>query len=276
MSCNQKSELHITSTPGGFLLRRCCFSRGKFISEEDFFKKTVNELANYEVYPSDIDSILQCNHDCDFKDFADTLVLDAIHNCNLRCYNCCIFTKDNQEYMKQHPEIIPHNKELFFKTLEYFKNSEITKVVIDNSGEVFLYYKELINFLKSITKSQYEQIVFATNATLLNKEKIDELHNLSEQTGVTYSFVVSVDGTTKKVFEAVRPGAIFEKVIENIALLKQYFFVSVTYTIKKPNVKDAKNIDEFFHKIGIEKYQVQADFFHPAFSRLLTDKQKCK
>lgn len=73
MSCNQKTELRVVYDDcGGFFLKRCCFSKGKFISEEDFFKKSIRELATYEVNPFDIDDILQCNHDCDFKPYIDT------------------------------------------------------------------------------------------------------------------------------------------------------------------------------------------------------------
>lgn len=277
MSCNQKTELHVVYDDcGGFFLKRCCFSKGKFISEEDFFKKSIRELATYEVNPFDIDDILQCNHDCDFKPYIDTLVLDAIRICNIQCYNCVVFTPQIKDFIKSHPESIKKRKDVFFKVIEHFKNSGIDKLIIDNTGEIFIYYDEIVDLLKSLDSTQFKQITFATNATLLNKERIDELYNISKQTNIKYIFVVSVDGTDKETFEAVRVGASFDTVMENIAILKYYFNIVCTYTIKKPNLKDIKNIDTFFKERGISNYRVQSDFFVPSFSKLLTDEQKCK
>ena len=89
---------------------------------------------------------------------------------------------------------------------------------------------------------------------------VEELKEISEQTGIEYRFFVSVDGITKETYENTRVGGNFEKVIENICLLRDHFETSIQFCIKKTNCKDAPYIKEFFNNLGFEVL-INTDYF---------------
>lgn len=101
---------------------------------------------------------------------------------------------------------------------------------LSGSGEIFVYYDSLIPYLKSLNTKDFKNINFITNGNLLSDKHLEELKNISIQTGINYIFTYSVDAVTKETYEKVRIGGDFNKVLQNIKknnisiLKKQCFF----------------------------------------------------
>lgn len=263
-ACYDSDSLYISF--GGIdtvIVTRCCNLIKKGIPKKEFFNKTIKELS--------VDSITNeiqvgagqyCDHNCKFNCIKKVFV-GAVSVCNLHCYHCIagfdpsIGGKTNEMPLQE----IHDRKQFFFEILNSLRDKHLNLIGFDGSGEIFIYYNDIINYLKSIGPNDTETIQFLTNATLLDEKKIVELYKLSKQTKVKYNFVVSIDGLSKETFTACRPGASFEKVMKNFNLLKKLFFTAVTFTVKRPNLVDAKSVIKSFKDMGADAVWVKYDFF---------------
>jgi sulfatase maturation enzyme AslB (radical SAM superfamily) len=147
-----------------------------------------------------------------------------------------------------------NNSDTLFKVLNFLKNKELDSLSFDANGEIFIHYYRLIDFLSGLSTNNFKKLSFITNGTLLDVERIYRLKQISYQTGIGYNFIVSLDGCTKETYEATRPGANFEKVIETIHNLLKYFNVEIIFTIKKTNLQDADKIENFTFTLDTLKY----------------------
>ena len=108
-----------------------------------------------------------------------------------------------------------------------------------NNNELFSYNIKEIRIIH-----QHSSI---NSMRLLNDKRIMELYNISKATGVDYSFNISIDGLSEETFSACRPNADFKKVLSNLNLIQKLFtYVDVTFTVKRPNIKDVPNVENFF------------------------------
>ena len=130
-----------------------------------------------------------------------TLRIILTNKCNINCIMCGI----NNEYKD--------------KTLPYDKIRGIINILpyIDRidwqGGEVFLvpYFKDL---LQEVLSYKHISHTLQTSGLLLNKEwaSIFAKNNIS--------LLISVDSTKKETYEYIRKGAKFEKLLENLEILK--------------------------------------------------------
>jgi len=100
-------------------------------------------------------------------------------------------------------------------------------------------------------------VIFTTNGTLLNREKIQRLVELHADI-----IIFSIDGATKETFEAIRRGTTFEKVVGNIRLLDQVKKESgrgdphdkpewmVNFVVMQQNYRDMPKMLELVHAYG--------------------------
>jgi MoaA/NifB/PqqE/SkfB family radical SAM enzyme len=187
----------------------------------------------------------------------DIIDFNSFTGCNFNCYHC--FLTDHKVYNK-------NINDTFF-ILDKLKNNNIELLCLDGRGEIFLVYDKLCDFLKSLKLSDFKKIFFITNGSLLDKEKIMNLKKISDITGLKYIFNLSIDGITKETYEATRIGGNFEKVINNLFLLKKFFDIKITFTIKSTNIKDVPNVVNFFKSLGIKNDDliIGRDFFEPKY-----------
>lgn len=96
--------------------------------------------------------------------------------------------------------------------------------------------------------------MFATNATLLTEDIIKELCEISESTGVKFSFDISLDGITKETFEATRVGATFEAESESDdeGNKKKTTGIKVNKNAKPPKTDDSAAKTKEYDKEGNE------------------------
>jgi MoaA/NifB/PqqE/SkfB family radical SAM enzyme len=189
-----------------------------------------------------------CN--VEFKDNITKIAFNLLRACNLHCYRCC------EGISHKSPKIYT---DLYFRFLNESKElNNINTIQLTGVGEPFIYYNKTLEFLKSLKNTNIKSVNIITNATLLNKEKILQLKETSLETNVKYQFTVSMDGFDKISFEKMRCGATFEKVVENVLLLKENFEeILISFTEKEINKDQSSKGDSFCkeHNLTIIKYK---------------------
>ena len=126
--------------------------------------------------------------------------------------------------------------------------------------------------MKGLSPKDTRIIDFQSNLTLLSHSRIDELKAISDATGVIYNFSPSIDGITKESFEAIRIGASWEKVMDNLLYLLDTFGpqnVFVNFTLKKPAFSEIKEVKNFFKSLGIEYVHITPDIYDDEAKKLV-------
>lgn len=251
-----KSTLELCATCDGTIsISRCSYLKKLYtISHQDLIDIDLFD-TNIEDF-SKVKSSPLCSVKCKYlSDKIENVVVGISKKCNLNCYHC--FNNDH------HNDTLSEKK-IYFLALEKVKGHKLNSLLLGSQGEVFSYYEEILKYLKSLTTNDFKIVILQTNATLLDEEKIQELANISKQTGVKYQFFVSMSGITKTTYEETQRGANFEKTLNNIILLLSYFDskdIRITYVIKRPNITDAPNIKKFFNNIGISQIDITFDLY---------------
>ena len=121
--------------------------------------------------------------------------------CNLRCIMCNPYNKEKKYY-----ELSNENCKELLRIIPYLDR------LILQGGEVLLYR----NFYKIIKKAHENNVCveIVTNGLLLDKSLITILINMNSV------FTISIDGFNKEIYEKIRVGGKFEKLVSNLELLK--------------------------------------------------------
>lgn len=259
---------------GKVSLARCCFlyafshlTLEEYGKIDDIIDYAENSKINY-AKSSNI-----CIAKCFLEKKIKQVDVGISHACNMHCMNC---------FFKEHKDT-PEMKKAYFDTLYKIKGHQLDTIMMNNGGEVFVYYDEIIKYLKSLTPNDTRQVTFVTNLVLLNEERFKELKQISDETGVTYFFLPSVDGIKKESYEAIRLGGKFEKITENLHLLADIFGPQqavILYTIKKPNIDELENVEKYFKDnfgirctISFDVYDKECEARYNLFFRKVNDVQ---
>ena len=259
MECYFKNSLLLFGDKNNQLfMSGCCLQKPKPLDDNDFLNKSLQELG-FLRKASDRSGIFNCKNKCEWDD-VKIINIGILHFCNIHCYHCCseIYKKPNIDCIQK-----------VFERLLSFKG--LLKIELDTSGEIFTIYTLLKNFLRRLDPSITKEVVLLTNGLLLDENKLYELKQISINTGVNYSFRVSVDGITKETYEKTRIGGTFEKIIKNISLIKDNFPIQISFTIKKTNYSDAYNVKSFFNQLGFYNIFITADVYDPDMQDVLSE-----
>ena len=151
------------------------------------------------------------------EEFPLHLDIELNTTCNLRCSMCF-------QSMRNIPP-----QELDLKTV---------RDIIDQAGKLGVYsmkfnyrgepllYDKLCKVIRYAKKKGIIETMINTNGTLLLPEKVMEL----TKAGLDL-IIITVDGTTKEVYENIRKGADFETVLTNVIMLQSYKQI---YDVSKP------------------------------------------
>jgi len=250
MSCPYQNSLRIqyNYNTDDIILKRCCLSE-EFniiisyieminILKNDNFEKVISTMALFSN-----SGCQNCYLKGQILPKITSIEVDIEKTCNLRCYHC--FAPDHKK------NLLSYN--LYFKILETIKKIPLENIGFTAYGEPFFYYTKIIDYLSELSNKNTKKVSFTTNLTLLNEPRIKKLKELSDATQIEYFFVCSIDGITKETYENTRIGSNFEKVINNLKILKKYFKnIQVSYTRKKPNLSDSEeDIYRFYQKLNI-------------------------
>ena len=182
-----------------------------------------------------------------------SFTITLTNKCNLACHAC-----EARNYKWQMSE------DTIKEIMEYFPYLEY---IMWQGGEVFLmdYFSDVLEQVR-----RYPQIknLIVTNAMLLPEATIERLVRLPELV-----LAISVDGTTKDVYEGIRNGASFDRLIENINLLNKLrrsynsnTRLHLNVTVMKSNYHQLLDFVEFAREYGFYSVllrPVQGNFNSP-------------
>jgi len=151
--------------------------------------------------------------------------------CNLNCSHCYVHSRGWRREI---------TKERGLKLIEEISSLGFTD--IDFTGGEPLLIPEIFDYIRK-SKNLGLNVSINTNGILLNEEIIDFL---KENNVYVY---VSVDGPFKEIYEKVRGANTFDKLTNNLKLLKEKNLkYSIIFSISKLNYKYAKDMVSFAKK----------------------------
>lgn len=171
--------------------------------------------------------------------------------CNIRCKTCGLW----------------HNKwDLPYKTAkEVMDNYPYMERLVWLGGEVFLYkhFEEMFDEAGKWNNLKQQVI---TNGIALNKKWIEKIVK-TENSELTFS----IDGVTKEVYEEIRQGSNFEKLLENVRFTmetkKKYGIkkdIRMNAVIMKTNYRQIYDLLELAKKEGFNQLSLMALHFDTA------------
>ncbi|MGE4385217.1 MAG: radical SAM protein [Endomicrobiaceae bacterium] len=171
--------------------------------------------------------------------------------CNIRCKTCGLW----------------HNKwDLPYKTAkEVMDNYPYMERLVWLGGEVFLYkhFEEMFDEAGKWNNLKQQVI---TNGIALNKKWIEKIVR-TENSELTFS----IDGVTKEVYEEIRQGSNFEKLLENVRFTmetkKKYGIkkdIRMNAVIMKTNYRQIYDLLELAKKEGFNQLSLMALHFDTA------------
>lgn len=134
--------------------------------------------------------------------FPTHLDIEVTNNCNLRCIMCSInFMNDKKEYMDYN---------LFKKIIDEGAKYGLNSVKFNWRGEPLL-HPRIIDMVKYAKEKSVVDVQFNTNGLLLNEKISSDLIDVGLD-----RIIFSVDGASKEVYEKIRRGGNYERLVKNI------------------------------------------------------------
>lgn len=190
------------------------------------------------------------------EDYPPNIQIEPTSICNLRCVMC--YQKDKSFSSKSKGFMGYMKFDLFKKVIDEIEG-KIEAVTFASRGEPTL-HPELNKFLR-YCEGKFLGLKLNTNATLLNEKKINDLLSSDLQ-----SLVLSIDEKNKENYERIRVNANFDKIMENLELLKNIreknyknsklrIRISGVKINSKQNAEDMNNFyNEFADEIALVNY----------------------
>lgn len=192
--------------------------------------------------------------------------------CNLNCIMCDIKDMNSCAEVK---------KNMFFKILnEYKKHGGYESLVINAGGEVFVWKKEILDYLENLKHDEFQEVLIMTNGQLIDDETIERLKNIKE---VSILIDLSIDGVHKEILEKIRLGTDYEKTMEVMDKLKEAGLLKgCNYIVQKDNLDELEDAYAFFKEKGIKvnflcqrvQQQIGNYFFGVPAIDVVTDKRR--
>ncbi len=169
--------------------------------------------------------------------------------CNLRCETCVRNTWTEP--------MGAMDIGIFNKLVEQLKDfKHLQSVMFGGIGEP-TFHKDILYMIGSI-KSLGIKAEMITNGILLNEKMIKGLFENKLDT-----LWISFDGTDEKMFDEIRTGASFAKVVENLTMLKAHnainkhkIKIGIAFVAMKDNIHELSNIDKLARAIGASMVSV--------------------
>ncbi len=144
------------------------------------------------------------------EEYPPNIQIEPTSMCNLRCIMCY---QSDKSFSSKSAGFMGHMKLDLFKKVVDEIEGKIEGVTFASRGEPTL-HKQLDEFLK-YCEGKFLGLKLNTNATLLDEKKINLLLSSDLQT-----LVLSIDEKNKENYEKIRVNAKFEKIMQNLELLK--------------------------------------------------------
>ena len=179
------------------------------------------------------------------------VVIETTRRCNLKCIHCKV-SPENNEGNYQASEMSLDVFEKLIPTLRAYR----PVVQLSGHGETLLHPK-FMHILEQTAAAGCE-VTFQTNGTLLTPRKIEEIIRL----GVS-SIAFSVDAASAELFEKIRRGASFERIIGNIAAvaearerLGRRVRLGIEFVAMRMNIHELPDLVRLAARLGVANIQV--------------------
>lgn len=159
---------------------------------------------------------------------------EITHRCNLKCIHCCI----DADYVVGEKEDLSTEevKKIFNKLIKWD-----TESIMLSGGEPML-RSDFIELLTYLRENYSGKIIVATNGILINDKNVETLAKHSNQIDI------SVDGVDEESCSIVRGPGVFDKVINNVKLLKSTGFKKITLSMAISYKNE--HLEEQFNKLN--------------------------
>lgn len=166
-------------------------------------------------------------------------------HCNIdRCPMC--LTSDNKTLT------FDEDKNNYFNILNKLKNMNLDYLMLTTIGEPFLCKTETFNYLSSLTLNDTKEVRIISNLTLLNEDDIIKLYNIQKETGISLKITASCSAITPETYFKVHANNNFNKVINNILLLKKYNLLwFINFVVQNLNLHELSLYKEFLNSNNI-------------------------
>ncbi|MBV8534579.1 MAG: radical SAM protein [Alphaproteobacteria bacterium] len=180
------------------------------------------------------------------------LDIENVSRCNFRCTMC-------------HVSDWPKSKRAADMTFADFKKlvdsqDGLVELKIQGLGEPTMggdTYFEMIRY----ARAQHIWVRTTTNASRLH---LKDCYKKLVDSGVN-EIQISIDGATKEVFEGIRRGSVFERVVANCKLINRYcdekgiIRTKMWTTVQKTNVHQLPDLVELAHEMGFKRMAFSFD-----------------
>lgn len=178
----------------------------------------------------------------------DTIQLNFLFRCNLRCKMCKMETRDTTKEIPL---------DMLKKLVLSAKDIGIKNVLI-LGGEPFL-REDLFDLVEYIKQKNMISIV-VTNGTLLTEKILEKAMN----SGLSH-LCLSIDGSNDRVLSSIRGEGVFERIVLSIEKFMQFkeryndFHIEINncVTIMEENIEDLYNIVILSKKLGLKNVVFQ-------------------
>lgn len=154
--------------------------------------------------------------------------------CNLHCAHCCW-----ENHYKSNDEL---GEDEVCNIIDQIADMNVSKISF-SGGEPTTKYEKLLKAIKHSKKKGINSICIATNALLLNQERIKELIDA----GLT-EIQISIDGDNERVHDTFRGKGNFKKTIETAKYISKTYgkeTLSIGLTVTNNNINQIEKIIDF-------------------------------
>lgn len=170
-------------------------------------------------------------------------------SCNYKCLSC----RDN--WKRCSPEKAEQYSDIFLKWLEY--SAENLIIMLGGCGEPFL-AKDVLDFIccadiqnTSAISLKVAEIKVITNGSLLTKKMLDSIAPPVKKKMSEWN--ISLDASSKDVYQTIRIGGSWNTVLNNIHILKREIpdaVLKLHFIIQKDNFKDIPGFFELARRFS--------------------------
>ncbi len=197
------------------------------------------------------------------EEYPPNIQIEPTSLCNLRCIMCY---QSDKSFSSKSAGFMGYMKLDLLKKIIDEIEGKIEAVTFASRGEPTL-HGDLDEFLK-YCDGKFLGLKLNTNATLLNEKKINSLLSSDLQ-----SLVLSIDEKNKENYEKIRVNAKFEKIMQNLELLKNireknYKNSKLKIRISGVKINTDQNIEEmnkFYNEFADEIVLVDYDPWESAY-----------
>lgn len=222
-----------------------CFQKiidcyNSFVNPKIIFKACLVENENINTYK--LNNIIQNdeykNYYCNYgKRPIENIEVSIQTSCNLNCIMCREQIIINKEIDK-----------LYFKILEQLKGHNLNCLQLTAQGEPFLYKTETFNYLNSLNRNDFKNIICVSNLTLLNDNDIDNLYRINNN--IKIRITASIDAITESTYKKIRKNNFFTKVMHNACYLNELgLLTGINFVLQKENLNELMQAYEYWHNI---------------------------